>query len=174
MDWTLTHRTVPHRGSSSSSSSSSSIPRRHQPSQDIDTRTATPNIMSSRAGTWVKMLLGGGAVCVGGPALVMWLQPTDEELFQRYSPDLQRKSLERRHERQREFDDFVGQLKEHSKSNKPIWTVQADEANRQREEAERRTRQEARQAESAVAEEVRARREQMRREAGLPSSSSGT
>lgn len=56
--------------------------------------------------------------CVGGPALVMWVQPTEEELFKRYNPDLQKKSLERRYERQKEFDDFVVQLKEHAKSDK--------------------------------------------------------
>lgn len=61
----------------------------------------------------------GAVVCVGGPALVRWVQPTDEELFQKYNPDLQKKSLERRYEKQKEFDDFVMQLKAHSKSDKP-------------------------------------------------------
>lgn len=60
----------------------------------------------------------GGVTCVGGPAFVMWVQPTEEELFKRYNPDLQKKSLERRYERQKEFDDFVVQLKEHAKSDK--------------------------------------------------------
>lgn len=60
----------------------------------------------------------GLVVCVGGPAFVFWVQPTDEELFKRYSPELQKKSLERRHERQQEFDDFVNQLKDFSKSDK--------------------------------------------------------
>lgn len=61
----------------------------------------------------------GGAICVGGPALVRYLQPTDEELFQKYNPELQKRSLERRVERQQEFDDFVTKLKEYSKSDKP-------------------------------------------------------
>jgi len=56
---------------------------------------------------------------VGGPAFVMWVTPTDEELFQKYSPELKRKSLERRVEREQEFDDFVAKLKEYSKSDKP-------------------------------------------------------
>ena len=56
---------------------------------------------------------------VGGPAFVMWVSPTDEELFQKYSPELKKKSLERRLEREKEFDDFVEKLKEHSKSDKP-------------------------------------------------------
>ncbi len=29
---------------------------------------------------------------VGGPAFVMWVSPTDEELFQKYSPELKKKS----------------------------------------------------------------------------------
>jgi hypothetical protein len=49
----------------------------------------------------------------------MWVSPTDEELFQKYSPELKKKSLERRFEREKEFDDFVGKLKEYSKSDKP-------------------------------------------------------
>jgi hypothetical protein len=49
----------------------------------------------------------------------MWVQPTDEELFKKYNPELQKKSLERRYEKQKEFDDFVVRLKEYSKSDKP-------------------------------------------------------
>lgn len=61
----------------------------------------------------------GGAICVGGPALVYYVSPTEEELFKKYNPDLQKKSLERRGERQQEFDEFVTKLKEFSKSDKP-------------------------------------------------------
>lgn len=53
----------------------------------------------------------------------MWVQPTDEELFKRYNPELQKKSLERRYEKQKDFDDFVVQLKEYSKSDKPSTSV---------------------------------------------------
>lgn len=38
---------------------------------------------------------------------------------QRYNPELQRRSLERRKEKQEDFDNFVGKLKEYSKSDKP-------------------------------------------------------
>ncbi|KAL2209048.1 hypothetical protein CC79DRAFT_1332273 [Sarocladium strictum] len=48
----------------------------------------------------------------------MWLQPTEEELRARYNPDLRKRSLENQEERQQEFDDFVGMLKEYSKSDK--------------------------------------------------------
>ncbi|KAK4042494.1 hypothetical protein C8A01DRAFT_13890 [Parachaetomium inaequale] len=113
---------------------------------------------------WTKMFVGGGAICVGGPALTRWVQPTDEELFQKYNPELQKRSLERRVERQQEFDDFVTRLKEYSKSDKPIWTVQA--------EAEKERAKQASVAESLkLADEVKARREAMRREAGLPAES---
>ena len=48
----------------------------------------------------------------------MWLTPTEEELRARYNPDLRKRSLENQEERQQEFDDFVGMLKEYSKSDK--------------------------------------------------------
>lgn len=49
----------------------------------------------------------------------MRLTPTEEELRSRYNPDLLKKSIEGREERQQEFDDFVTRLKEYSKSDKP-------------------------------------------------------
>lgn len=49
----------------------------------------------------------------------MWLTPTEEELFSRYNPELQRRSLENRQQKQEEFDNFVMRLKEYSKSDKP-------------------------------------------------------
>ncbi|KAJ4298710.1 Assembly factor cbp4 [Collariella sp. IMI 366227] len=109
---------------------------------------------------WAKMIVAGGAICVGGPAFVKWVQPTDEELFQRYNPELQKRSLERRVERQQDFDDFVTKLKEYSKSDKPIWVVQA--------EAEEKAKQASAAQSVKLAEEVKARREAMRKEAGLP------
>ncbi|KAI0600602.1 CBP4-domain-containing protein [Biscogniauxia sp. FL1348] len=118
---------------------------------------------SGRLGTWLKMLVVGGTICVGGPAFVFWVQPTDEELFQRYSPELKKKSLERRYERQKEFDDFVTQLKEYSKSDKPIWAVQEDALRKKKEEMLRQ--------DFTNAEEAKARKEAMRRESGLSSSS---
>nr|Q2H4Y0.2 RecName: Full=Assembly factor CBP4; AltName: Full=Cytochrome b mRNA-processing protein 4 [Chaetomium globosum CBS 148.51] len=116
---------------------------------------------------WTKMLVAGGAIIVGGPALTRWVQPTDEELFQKYNPELQKRSLERRFERQQEFDDFVNRLKRDSKSDKPIWTVQA--------EAEKERVRQASIAESLkAAEELKARKEAMRREVGLPAESASS
>jgi hypothetical protein len=66
----------------------------------------------------INVACSGTLVSVGGPAFTMWLQPTEEELRARYNPDLRKRSLENQEERQQEFDDFVGMLKEYSKSDK--------------------------------------------------------
>ena len=75
-------------------------------------------------------------MCIGGPALIYYVMPTEEELFsvrlllhpipsssahdlQRYNPDLQRRSLENRQQKQEDFDQFVTRLKGYSKSDKP-------------------------------------------------------
>ncbi|KAF2155712.1 CBP4-domain-containing protein [Myriangium duriaei CBS 260.36] len=72
--------------------------------------------------TWVKMAVAGLGMCIGGPALIYYVSPSEEELFLRYNPELQRRSLEARKERQEDFDAFVNRLKQYSKSDKPIWT----------------------------------------------------
>ncbi|KAJ0123133.1 hypothetical protein N8I77_010206 [Diaporthe amygdali] len=110
-------------------------------------------------GMWAKMILGGGAIIVGGPAFTYWVSPTEEELFKKYNPDLQKKSLANRAERQREFDDFVGKLKEYSKSDKPIWVVQAEAAEQERQMRRLQAKKSA--------EEERLRREALRKEVGL-------
>lgn len=48
--------------------------------------------------------------------------PTEEELRSRYNPELLKRSIEGREERQQEFNDFVTKLKEYSKSDKPSWS----------------------------------------------------
>ncbi|TFB03474.1 hypothetical protein CCMA1212_004699 [Trichoderma ghanense] len=110
-------------------------------------------------GLWIKVLVGGSIISIGGPALTFWLVPTEEELRSRYNPELLKRSLEGREERQQEFDQFVTRLKEYSKSDKPIWAVMKEEEERQKKaglEAARLQQQEA-----------AARREEMRRQAGL-------
>ena len=47
------------------------------------------------------------------------MTPSEGELFKRFSPELQRYNLENRDRRQRDYEDFVGKLKEYSKSDKP-------------------------------------------------------
>ena len=51
--------------------------------------------------------------------LTVYVMPTDEELFQRYNPELQKRSLERREERQAEFNEWLQTLRRQSQSNKP-------------------------------------------------------
>lgn len=51
--------------------------------------------------------------------MTSWVVPTEEELFKKYNPDLQRRSLESRDQKQLEFDQFVTNLKRQAKSSKP-------------------------------------------------------
>jgi len=73
------------------------------------------------------MLVAGAALCIGGPALVIYVTPTEEELFKRYNPELQKRSLANRENTQKDFDTFVGKLKQYSKSDKHIWDAAADD-----------------------------------------------
>ncbi|KAK4901175.1 Assembly factor cbp4 [Elasticomyces elasticus] len=50
----------------------------------------------------------------------------------KYNPELQKRSLERRKEKQEDFDYFVGRLKEYSKSDKPIWAVWEQDVERKK------------------------------------------
>jgi CBP4 len=49
--------------------------------------------------------------------------PNEGELFKRFSPELQKHNLENRERRQRDYEDFVGKLKEYSKSDKPSMSL---------------------------------------------------
>ncbi|KAJ9210812.1 hypothetical protein DTO166G4_7583 [Paecilomyces variotii] len=110
----------------------------------------------SRAVTWMKMAGAGIVLCVGGPAFVQYIRPTEEELFKRYNPELQKKSLENRERREKEFDDYVTKLKEWSKSDKSIWVSAQEDADRKRAEMEART--------VRAKEEARIQKEEMRKE----------
>ncbi|KAK3215133.1 hypothetical protein GRF29_19g2387836 [Pseudopithomyces chartarum] len=78
------------------------------------------------AATYAKAIGAGAALCIGGPALVWYVTPTEEEIFKKYNPDLQKRALAQREARQQEFDDFVSNLKEASRSEKPIWIAQKE------------------------------------------------
>ncbi|CAI4210812.1 unnamed protein product [Parascedosporium putredinis] len=69
---------------------------------------------------WTKVMLGGAVISVGGPWITMKLIPTEEELFKRYNPDLQKRSLENKEKREQDFDDFVSMIKQAAKSDKHI------------------------------------------------------
>ncbi|RKF78840.1 Assembly factor cbp4 [Golovinomyces cichoracearum] len=80
-----------------------------------------------------KMVAVGLGCCIGGPALVIYVTPTPEELFSRYNPDLQKRSLANREKKQEEFDHFAMRLREYSKNDKPIWLVAADDEKKEKE-----------------------------------------
>ena len=75
---------------------------------------------------------------------------------QKYNPELQKRSLENREQKQQEFDDFVCKLKEYAKSDRPIWTVAAEDEARQR---TNRAEQQRR-----IAQDIQNRREKIRDE----------
>ncbi|KAI4229807.1 MAG: hypothetical protein L6R36_000594 [Xanthoria steineri] len=111
----------------------------------------------SKAGMYIKMAATFTILSVGGPAMLFYLQPTDEELFKRYNPELQRKSLENRQGRQQDFDNFVTKLKEYSKSDRPIWEAAAQD--------EARTRANSAEEQKKAAAKIQKRREEIRRQA---------
>ncbi|RJE26355.1 hypothetical protein PHISCL_01328 [Aspergillus sclerotialis] len=80
------------------------------------------------AKTWLKMMAVGTVIVVGGPMFVQSIRPTDEELFQRYNPELQRRSIEEGPRRAQEFVDYTNKLKEWSKSDKSIWLAAKEQA----------------------------------------------
>lgn len=51
--------------------------------------------------------------------MIYYISPTEEELFLKYNPDLQKRSLENRAQKEQDFDNFVMKLREYSKSDKP-------------------------------------------------------
>jgi hypothetical protein len=74
----------------------------------------------------ILTLPSGALCCIGGPALIYYVSPTEEELFLKYNPDLQKRSLENRIGKQQDFDNFVNKLKENSKSSKPSMFAESD------------------------------------------------
>lgn len=90
-----------------------------------------------------------------------YVTPTEEALFQRYNPELQKRSLENRVGKQQDFEDFVGKLKEYSKSDKTIWAMAAAD--------ERNQREKKLQDQEKLIEEVKQRKAAMKTEVkGLP------
>ncbi|PMD60854.1 CBP4-domain-containing protein [Hyaloscypha bicolor E] len=103
---------------------------------------------------WGKMAAAGALCCIGGPALVYYVSPTEEELFLKYNPDLQKRSLENRAGKEQNFDDFVGKLKEYSRSDKPIWEAAAI--------AEKKSRDGKIAEQVKLSEEIEARKKEIR------------
>ncbi|KAL3473516.1 assembly factor cbp4 [Aspergillus californicus] len=112
--------------------------------------------MSSQTGTWLKMLGVGIVLIVGGPALVTKIRPTDEELVQRYNPELRKRSLEEGDKRAQEFDEYVTRLKQWSKSDKSIWFAAKEMEEKQRAEQDTQRNQ--------AKDDAKIQREEMRKE----------
>lgn len=102
------------------------------------------------------MAVAGVVLVVGGPALVVYVTPTHEELFKKFNPELQKRSLEQRDERLRQHYEFVTKLKEYSKSDKPIWVVAK--------EAEAKEREAAKQEQLRRDEEAKQLKEEIRKQ----------
>lgn len=108
---------------------------------------------------WSKVIGVGIVVGVGGPLFTAWISPSEEEIRAKYNPELRQRSIEGKAAREAEFNEFVLKLKEYSKSDKPIWVVQKEE--------EEKMRQQVIANAKAKDQEAEARREEMRRQAGL-------
>ncbi|RAO65099.1 uncharacterized protein BHQ10_001111 [Talaromyces amestolkiae] len=117
-------------------------------------------------GKWLKMLVAGTIVAVGGPLFVQSIRPSDEELFSRYSPDLKKAALENRDRQEKEYNEYVNKLKEWSKSDKSIWfAVKEEEAAKLKGQAPTTSTTSTTASTSARSkEEERIQREEMRRE----------
>lgn len=76
-------------------------------------------------------------------------------MTQKYNPELQKRSLENRVQKQQDFDKFVNKLKEYSKSDKPIWAAAAED--------EARIRANGVEEQKRIAEEIQKRRDEIRR-----------
>ncbi|KAG9685482.1 hypothetical protein KCU95_g10292, partial [Aureobasidium melanogenum] len=110
---------------------------------------------------WAKMIGSGAILCIGGPYLIYYVTPSEEELFMRYNPELQRRSLENRKEKQENFNEWVAQLKKHSKSDLPLWTAWDKESAAHKEAGTARLIEERRIAEQAA----QARRDEIKNSA---------
>lgn len=77
-----------------------------------------------------------------------YVTPSEGELFKRFSPDLQKRNLEMRDEREKNYKDFAAKMIEYSKSDKPIWAAEEEARQRvrddilSREQTERKARDE--------------------------------
>ncbi len=74
---------------------------------------------------------------------------------QKFNPELQKRNLENRVQKQQDFDDFVNKLKEYSKSDKPIWIAAAED--------EARMRANTAEEQRKIAEEIQKRRDEIKR-----------
>lgn len=97
---------------------------------------------------YAKMAAVFLACSLGGPAIMYYVTPAEGELFKRFNPDLQKRNLEMRPEREARYKDFAEKMIEYSKSDKPIWEAEREAREKVRAEimaregAERKEREE--------------------------------
>lgn len=91
---------------------------------------------------YAKMAAVFVACAAGGPAIMYYVTPAEGELFKRFSPDLQKRNLELREEREKNYKDFAQKMIEYSKSDKPIWEAEAEARQKVRDDIMRREQQE--------------------------------
>lgn len=92
----------------------------------------------SRSGMYAKMAAVFLGCSIGGPLIMYYVTPSEGELFKRFNPDLQKRNLEMRKEREENYKDFAQKMIEYSKSDKPIWAAEEDGRQRARQEILRR------------------------------------
>jgi hypothetical protein len=85
--------------------------------------------------------------------------PSEGEVFAKFNPDLQARNLALRDKRIRDNEEFSRKMIEYSKSDKPVWVVQAEAEKREREEYVRKMEMERRGREG-VREEMRRAQQQ--------------
>ncbi|EXJ80246.1 hypothetical protein A1O1_08388 [Capronia coronata CBS 617.96] len=81
--------------------------------------------------------------------------PAEGELFKKFNPELQKRNLELRDKRQQDYQEFLDQLKEYSKSDKPIWVAAAEAQAKAREELTKK-KEEEQSIRQKIKEELRA------------------
>ncbi|KAL2410837.1 hypothetical protein ABEF95_012603 [Exophiala dermatitidis] len=111
--------------------------------------------MASRGGMYAKMAAIFVTCCIGGPALMYYVTPSEGELFKKFNPELQKRNLELRDQRQQNYQEFLDQLKEYSKSDKPIWIAAAEAEAKAKDELARR-KEEEKSLQQKIKEELRA------------------
>lgn len=77
--------------------------------------------MRKQPSKWIGSLFACFGTIIGGTCLVLALQPTDEELISKFSPENRRNYEMNKEFRRKEQEKLIEIVKETSKSNRPIW-----------------------------------------------------
>lgn len=101
---------------------------------------------------WCK-ILAAPDLCLTRPADS--ITPSEEEIFQKFNPELQARNLALRDERRKNQQAFLDQLKEYSKSDKNMWVAEKEAQAKAREELVRREAEE-KAFQGRISEEMRA------------------